>query len=318
VEVEIGRLCRVLKADIHDRFHRSGAAVGCSGGVDSAVVLALCVRALGPGKVLALLMPERESSPESLDLARGWAERLGVETVVEDITPILEASGCYRRRNDAIRRVFPVFQEGWKSKLTLPDDLLAEGSLNVFSLIVVSPDGMELRQRILSADFLEVVAASNLKQRTRMATLYHHAERRTYAVIGTANKNEHDLGFFVKFGDGGADLCPIQHLFKTQVYQLAEALEVPQAIRQRVPTSDTYSAGSSQEEFFFRIPFSVLDPIWAGWEQGVSVPEIAAGMRLTAEQVQRVIDDLVRKGRSTEYLRAAPVVYGKSDSEAET
>jgi NAD+ synthase len=147
--------------------------------------------------------------------------------------------------------------------------------------------------------------------------LYNHAERRSYAVIGTANKNEHDLGFFVKYGDGGADLCPIQHLFKTQVYQLAEALEVPQAIRQRVPTSDTYSAGSSQEEFFFRIPFSLLDPIWAGWERGTPVPEIAAAMRLTVEQVQRVIDDLARKRRTTEYLRAEPAVYGQSDAGAE-
>jgi NAD+ synthase len=135
--------------------------------------------------------------------------------------------------------------------------------------------------------------------------------------MGTANKDEYDLGFFVKFGDGGSDLCPIQHLFKTQVYQLAEALGVPQAIRERTPTSDTYSAGSSQQEFFFRIPFSLLDPIWAGWERGIPVPEIAAAMRLTVEQVHRVTDDLARKRRTTEYLRAVPVVYGHSDQGAE-
>jgi len=306
---EVERLGRALRQDLQGRFRRRGAVVGCSGGVDSSVVMALCAQALGPQRVLAVLLPERESSPESVTLARAWAEALGVETVTEDITGALEGAGCYRRRDEAVRRVFPAYGPGWKCKITLPDDLLEKETLNVFSLTVVTPQGKELRERLLSEDYFQVVAASNFKQRTRMAMLYYHAEHRNYAVVGTANKNEHDLGFFVKHGDGAVDLAPIQHLFKSQVYRLAEQLGVPEEIRRRTPTSDTYSAGSTQEEFFFRIPFDVLDHIWCGWERGIAPEAIAAGLELTADQVQRVIDDIVRKKRTTDYLRSAVISY---------
>jgi NAD+ synthase len=229
--------------------------------------------------------------------------------VVEDITDALEGAGCYQRRDEAIQRVFPQFESDWKSKITLPGNLLDEDQLNIFTLTVVSPNGEEYEERVLAGDFYQIVAASNFKQRMRMAMLYYHAELRNYAVVGTAQKNEHDLGFFVKYGDGGVDLAPIQHLYKSQVYQLAEYLEVPEEIRSRTPTSDTYSAGSTQEEFFFRLPFETLDLIWAGWESGVPADEIGERLGLTTEQIQRVIDDLVRKKRTTEYLRSTIVVH---------
>jgi NAD+ synthase len=309
VEQEAQRLCEQLRQDVHGRFHRRGVVVGCSGGVDSSVVLALCVRAFGPEKVLAVLMPEKESSPESAELARPWAEALHVETITEDITAALEGAGCYRRRDEAIRRLFPEYGAGWKCKITLPGSLLDQNTLNVFYLTVVNPAGEEFRQRILSTDYFQIVAASNFKQRTRMATLYYHAELRNYAVAGTANKNEHDLGFFVKHGDGGVDVSPILHLFKSQVYQLAEYLKVPEVIRTRPPTSDTYSAGSTQEEFFFRLPFATLDLIWANFERKVSTADIALGLGLAADQVQRVIDDILRKERTTQYLRTPALAY---------
>jgi NAD+ synthase len=218
-ESEIQRICQNLGEDIHRSLRRRGAIVGLSGGVDSAVVLALCVKALGADKVLAVLMPERESSPDSVALAQDWADSLGVKMVVEDVTSALEGLGCYRRRDDAIRRIFPEFGEGWTSKITLPGSLLEDDTLNVFTLTVVSPEGEDFKQRVLSKDYYQIVAASNFKQRTRMTMLYYHAELMNYSVIGTANKNEHDLGFFVKYGDGGVDIAPILHLFKTQVYQ---------------------------------------------------------------------------------------------------
>lgn len=99
--------------------------------------------------------------------------------------------------------------------------LLDRGTLNVHSLTIVTPDGEEKSARLEPAEFAQIVAASNFKQRTRMAMVYYHAELRNYAVIGTPNKNEHDRGFFVKYGDGGVDLNPIAHLYKSQVYQLA-------------------------------------------------------------------------------------------------
>lgn len=310
---EIQRLAGLLREDIHQTFRRKGAVVGLSGGVDSAVVLALCVRALGADKVLAVLMPEDESSPESVPLARAWAGALGVEWLVEDVTAALDGIGAYQRRDEAIRRIFPDFSEGWTSKITLPGSLLEDETLNMFALTVVDPDGEEHKQRVLARDYYQIVAASNFKQRTRMAMLYYHAELRNYAVIGTGNKNEHRLGFFVKYGDGGVDIAPILHLYKSQVYHLAEALGVPASIRERVPTSDTYSAGSTQEEFFFRIPFDILDTVWAGWEADLTVPEIAEKTGLTNEQTQRVIDDIVRKMRTTEYLRSGVVTYPRPE-----
>lgn len=304
---ETGRIVAALRQAVHERLRRHGAVVGISGGIDSSTVLALCARAFGAERVVGVLLPERDSSPESVDLALRLAQHYGVSTVIEDITAALEGFGCYRRRDEAIRRLFPDFGPGWKSKITLPGSLLETDTLNVFSLTVTSPDGREMTKRLPPAEYLQIVAASNFKQRARMAMLYYHAESRHYAVIGTPNRNEHDLGFFVKHGDGGADVNPIVHLFKTQVYQLAEYLDVPQEIRRRAPTSDTYSGGSTQEEFFFRVPFEILDVVWHGHEHGVPVAQIAAALALTPAQVERVIHDMLRKQRATAWLRAAPI-----------
>ncbi len=300
---EVERIVAQLRRDVLERLHRRGGVVGISGGVDSSVVLALAVRALGAERVVGVLLPEKESSPESVVLARQVARQFGVETVVEDVTGPLIGFGAYRRRDEAIRAIFPEYDATYKVKITLPPGILERGTLNVFRLTIVSPEGEEKTRRLRPQELRQIVAATNFKQRSRMAMLYYHAELRDYAVIGTANKNEHDQGFFVKYGDGGADVMPIVHLYKTQVYQLAEYLEIPEEIRHRPPTSDTYSAPSTQEEFFFRLPFEVMDLLWYAQEHGVPIPEVAQVMGLTEEQVQRVFDDLTRKRRTTDYLR---------------
>lgn len=307
VAPEADRIAAFLREAVLHTLRRQGAVVGISGGIDSSVVLALCVRAFGAARVLGVLLPERESSPDSAALARRLAARFGVETVTEELTAALDGIGCYRRRDEAIRRVFPQYAPGWKAKLNLSGSLLTESALNVFRLTVTDPQGQEFSRRLPAPDFAQIMAASNFKQRTRMSLLYYHAERRHYAVIGTANKNEHALGFFVKHGDGGVDVQPIAHLFKTQVFQLAKYLDVPPEIQQRTPTTDTYPGGSTQEEFFFRLPFDVLDAIWLGLEQNRSVEEIARALDLTTDQVARVIADIRRKQRTTDYLRALPL-----------
>ena len=303
VEEEARQVIDGLRGSVHQTLRRQGAIVGISGGIDSSVVLALCAKACGPQRVVGVLLPERESSPDSVVLAQKLARHYDVQTVTEEVTAALEGLGCYQRRDEAIARVFPEYAPDWKAKIVLPGNLLDQETLNFFSLTVISPDGRELSQRLPLREYYQVVAASNFKQRTRMAMLYYHAELRNYAVIGTANKNEHDLGFFVKYGDGGGDVSPIVHLFKTQVFQLARYLGVPEEIQNRVPTTDTYSAGSTQEEFFFRIPFEILDVIWSGYERGVSGEALA----LSIEQVERVIADIIRKRRTTAYLRMLPI-----------
>jgi NAD+ synthase len=309
-ETTTEELINSLQRDVRQTLRRSGAVVGISGGVDSSVVLALCVRALGPKRVVGVMMPEKDSSPDSLVLARKVADQFNVETVVEDMTGALVGFGCYSRRDEAIRRVFPEYDPSYKAKITLPGNVLESEALNVFYLTIIAPDGKESSKRLNPRDYLQIVAASNFKQRSRMTMLYYHAELRNYAVVGTPNKNEHDQGFFVKWGDGGYDVAPIRHLFKTQVYQLAEYLEIPQEIRMAIPTTDTYSAPSSQEEFFFRLPFEVMDLLWYAQEHRVPLSEVAKVMDLSEDQVQRVFADLTRKQRTTQYLRTLPIEYG--------
>ena len=299
-----------LRRDVRQTLRRYGAVVGISGGLDSSVVLALCVRALGPQRVLGVMMPEKDSSDDSLVLARRIADQLGVESVVEEMSDALIGFGCYTRRDEAIRRVFPEYDSSYQAKISLPGNVLDSEALNVFHLTIITPEGEEKSKRLNVRDYLQIVAASNFKQRSRMAMLYYHAELRNYAVAGTPNKNEHDQGFFVKWGDGGYDVAPIRHLYKTQVFRLAEYLEVPVEIRTATPTTDTYSAPSTQEEFFFRMPFEVMDLLWYALEHGVPSSEVASVMDLTQDQVQRAFADLTRKQRTTEYLRTPPIEYG--------
>lgn len=307
-EVESTRIADMMYDTLIRRFRRRGAVVGVSGGIDSATVLALAVRALGADRVVAVAMPERESEDKSGELAQQLASQFGVKLLKEDLTPILTGAGCYEKRDEAVRRVYPDYDpQTERIRLALPDDLLNNNSLSIFSLVRTDAAGNEERKLVPTAAFNQIMAASNMKQRTRMMTLYYHAERLRYGVAGTANKDEHMQGFFVKYGDGGVDLQPIQHLYKVQVYQIAAHLGVPQGIVQRTPTTDTYSGGGSQEEFFFRLPFELMDLIWYGLEHGVSAETVAQTAGLTTNQVENVYRELAQKERTTAYLRQAPV-----------
>lgn len=307
VKKEVERIEESLRNAVFHQLHRQGAVVGISGGIDSSVVFALCARAFGAERVIGILLPEKESSLESGYLAHRLAEKYHVNTIIEDISATLEALGCYHRRDEAIRRIFPEYQTDWGVKIVLPGNLLEESTINIFRLVVTDPQGREFSKRLPLKGYFEVVASTNFKQRTRMSLLYYHAESRNFAVIGTCNKNEYDLGFFVKYGDGGVDINPIGHLFKSQVYQVAKYLDIPEEIQSRTPTTDTYPGGSTQEEFFYRIPFEILDIIWLGWTRGIPNDEIAKALDLSKEQVERVVADISRKIRTTKYLRT-PVI----------
>jgi NAD+ synthase len=278
-----------------------------SGGIDSSVVAALCVRALGPERVFGLLMPERDSSGDALRLGTTLAEHLGIKFAVEDLSSSLEGLGCYSRQLEAIRMAVPEYGEGWRCKLTLPS-LLEGDRLNITSLTVADPQGAQRVVRMPLAAYLQLVAATNFKQRTRKMMEYYHADRLNYAVAGTPNLLEYDQGFFVKQGDGAADFKPIAHLYKTQVYELAAHVGVPEEIRRRPPTTDTFSLSQTQEEFYFALPYQGMDLCLWGHDQGTPAAEVAEALGLTAPQVERVYRDIEAKRRASRYLHQVPLL----------
>jgi NAD+ synthase len=296
-----------LREDVAKKLQRRGGVVGISGGIDSSVVLALTSKALGPEKVFGIMLPERDSSDESRLLAEKLAARFGVKTTVEDITGALDGFDCYKRRDEAIANVIPDFDpKKDKSKIEIKQNI-GENIPAIFSITVIRPDGEVVSKLLPAKEYLQIVAASNFKQRSRMSMLYYHAERLHYAVIGTPNKHEVEQGFFVKYGDGGADVMPIGHLFKTQVYQIARYLGVPEEIIARTPTTDTYSAEQTQEDFFYQLPFEVMDLIWYGWENGYPAAEVAPVMGKSEKEIENIYKSFDRKKKTTEYLRMKPI-----------
>ncbi|MBE9570075.1 MAG: NAD(+) synthase [Proteobacteria bacterium] len=286
---------------------KKGAVIGVSGGIDSAVSAALCIRALGCENVLGIILPEKESQNISERYALLLAEKLGIRTEKVDITATLEQFGVYEKRHNVVNRNFPDFDAStWKYKIVLPGSLLEKDRLNVFSLVVQLPDGSEQRKRLNSQDYFEIVAASNIKQRTRMVYLYYFADRNNYAEVGTTNRTEAHQGFFVKYGDGGVDLEPLAHLYKSQIYMLAEYLDIPEEIRQRTPSPDTYTAEVSDTEFYFGVPFDILDFfLWAD-ENNIPSARICKVLSLSEQQYRRIKRDIDQKSRIARHFLKTP------------
>lgn len=307
-ELLVQQICRQMKEDVFQRFRRWGGIVGISGGIDSSVTLALAVRALGADKVLGVMLPEHDSSPDSKVLALELANTYGVKAIEENISDALDGFGCYRRRDEAVKRVIPEYEPGKdKMKIVIPREILAKKISAVFYVTVIFENGKEVSKRLPVNEYLQIVAASNFKQRSRMSMLYYHAEANHFAVIGTPNKHEVKQGFFVKYGDGGADVMPIGNLYKTQVFQLAEYLGVPGGIIDRTPTTDTYTAEQTQEEFFYQMPFAEMDMLWFAWENGYEPDEVAPVLNMSSENVKNNYLNFERKLKTTEYLRQAPL-----------
>ena len=307
-EAKAQELCDALRTAVTQRLRRRGVVIAVSGGVDSACVAALSVRALGPERVFALLLPERDSSPESLAYGRALCERLGIRYEVRDIAPMLEATGCYDIRSAAVREVFPEFESDLPWNIVLASDPLHEEVLHFFQLVVRTRSGDERRFRLPPRAYLEIVAATNFKQRIRKMMEYYHADRLNYAVAGTPNRLEYDQGFFVKLGDGAADVKPIAALYKSQVYALARHLGVSEEILRRHPTTDTFSLAQSQEDFYYSLDYSRLDLVLWAKNHGVPPDAIASHLGMTTEQVRRICEDIDQKRRATAYLHAAPIL----------
>ncbi|ODT54973.1 MAG: NAD(+) synthase [Methylobacterium sp. SCN 67-24] len=301
---EIERIVAGLRAQLRG-MRKRGLVLGLSGGIDSSVSVALAVRAVGAKNVFCLFMPENDSDPESLRLGRLVAETFGVAAVVEDIGPTLQAMGCYERRDAFIRELVPEYGPGWGSKIVIANALAGEG-YNISSLVVEDPQGNRTKLRMPPTVYLGIVAATNMKQRTRKQVEYYHADRLNFAVLGTPNRLEYDQGFFVKNGDGAADVKPIAHLYKSQVYALAADLGIPEEIRRRPPTTDTFSLEQTQEEFYFSLPYDRMDLCLYGLNNGLPAEQVAAAAKLSTVEVERVFADIAAKRRATRYLHLEP------------
>jgi NAD+ synthase len=310
---EVDRIANAIRDFVFKQFKRKGAIVGVSGGIDSSVVAALCAHALGKDHVVALFMPEAESASETLPLSNLLTDRLGIKSIMENITPILDGAGCYRRRDESIRSVVPEYGEGYKCKIALPD-LMNSESFAVFSLVVQSPAGETKKIRLPLNAYLGILAANNFKQRVRKMIEYYHADHLNYAVSGTPNRLEYELGFFVKGGDGAADFKPIAHLYKSQVYQLAEYLNIPEEIQRRPPTTDTYSLAQSQEEFYFSMPLEKMDLCLYGKNHGMAPSELARLLGFTEEQVAKAYAIIDSKRKVAHYLHLPPVLFPDPDN----
>jgi NAD+ synthase len=308
IEGTCQKLAERMKSVVYHDLNRNGAVVGISGGIDSSVCFALSVKAFGSDKVLGIMLPEKDSNPDSEIMAKKLAGKFGVETITEVITGALDGYGCYARRDEAAKRAFPEYNPAThRMKIGIRQNPLKTSLPAAFSITIIDENGNEKSKLLSANDYLQIVAASNFKQRTRMSMLYYHAERLHYAVIGTPNKHESEQGFFVKYGDGGADVFPIVNYYKTQVYQMARYLGVPEDILNRTPTTDTYTAEQTQEEFFFQMPFETMDLIWYGFENGYPEEEVAEALGHETSGIKKVYTLFKRKQVTTDYLRKPPI-----------
>lgn len=310
IESLTNKIAQQLKSDIVVKLRKNGGVIGISGGIDSSVTLALATRALGSDKVLGLILPEKDSSDDSKRLALELAEKFSIRTIEENITGALDGFNCYKRRDEAVARVFPEYNPSlFKMKIGINRTGLNQNLPPVFTVTIIDPAGKSKSEMIPMKEYLQIVAASNFKQRSRMSMLYYHAEANNYAVIGTPNKHEVEQGFFVKNGDSGVDVMPIAHFYKSQVYQFAEYLGIPREIINRTPTSDTYTAEQTQEEFFFQMPYKEMDLLWFGYENEYEAEEVGKVLGKTKEEVELIYRNFVRKQKTTEYLRMEPIRY---------
>lgn len=301
-DLELENSKKGIREILSKKLKRRGLVVAMSGGIDSSVSAALAVNALGKNKVFGILLPEQDSSDDSGHRGKLLAEHLGIEYITHDIRDTLSAIGCYKWRDEAIKKTFPEYTDGWKNKITISGG--TEGQFNHFKLVVQNPQGDIIEKRLELREYLQIVAATNYKQRIRKAIEYFHADRLNYAVVGTPNRLEYDQGFFVKNGDGSADIKPIAHLYKSQVYSMARHLQLPEEICAAIPTTDTYSLQQGQDEFYFALPYQQMDIALWGLNNNIPAKDLASYLGVTEEKAQFIYNDIHSKRVTTHYMHA--------------
>jgi NAD+ synthase len=306
IEDICNQLENFIRFEVKENFRKNGVVIGLSGGLDSSVTAALSVKSLGSENVLGLILPEKESSPKSENLAKSLANELGIKTETIDMTSILDAFNIYTIRENIVKKYFNSFTKGCTYRLVVSRDAVIKGGLRIPFLEIQDNDKLIHKFRLNPSDFSTLSSATSIKHRSRMSMLYFFAEKNNLAVLGSTNKSEYVQGYFVKYGDGGVDLEPIQNLYKTQVFQLGSHLKIPENILNRKASPDTWSLEVTDEDFFYGINYETLDIIWNAKENNISLENITKLVNLDQLQVKNLISYLEKRWNSTLHMRKIP------------
>jgi len=317
LEIEnIERVIQSLQIFIHEQvnsnFRKRGVVIGISGGIDSAVAVKLCCGAVGKENVLGIILPEKESNPQSQEFAKKYCEKLGIKYETEDITSIIDSSEIYQTREKIVEKYFPDYNQLCKYRIVFSENFDNDG-LSIPYLEVIDENEQIHKIKLSLNDYFTITAATNIKHRIRMTRLYFHAEKNNFLVCGTTNKAEFQQGYFVKYGDGGVDIEPLANLYKTQIYQLGKYLEIPNEIIDRKASPDTWSFGVSDEEFFYSLPYEIVDLVLFAKEKSVTLNDICSTLDLKEEKVKRILNSIERKLQASKTSRIFPPSWDNKD-----
>ena len=303
VQKDVDDLCNFLQDEISIKSQKSGAIVGLSGGIDSTVTMALCAKALGSDKTLGLTMFEKESNSSNKDLISHIAQNYDIKIENIDITPILDSFGVYSYRENIVKEKFPDFNSNCKYRVVVPPNF---NSVGIPYLEILDEENQNHKIKISSSDFLTLTSATSIKHRVRMILLYFHAEKNNLSVVGTTNKSEYLQGYFVKYGDGGSDIEPLVNLYKSQIYQIGNFLNVPEEILNNDASPDVWSYSTTDEEFFYTVPYEIVDLILYAREKKLSIMEIKKLSNLPEEKIQNLLRFQDIKQRKSQHMRDLP------------
>ena len=312
IENVVKPLHNFIHKQVFENYRKRGIVIGISGGIDSAVATKLCCDAIGKENVLGIILPEKESNPQSKEFAIKYCEKFGVKYEIEDITSILDSSRIYQIREKIIEKYFPDFNQSCTYRLVFSENFDNDG-LSIPYLEINDENKKTHKLKLSSNDYFTITAATNIKHRIRMTRLYFHAEKNNFLVCGTTNKAEFQQGYFVKYGDGGVDIEPLANLYKTQIYQLGKHLEIPNEIIERKASPDTWSFDVSDEEFFYSLPYDVVDLMLFAKEISISLNDICSTLNLKEEQVKRIFNSQDRKSKTSKTSRVFPPSWNDGD-----
>ena len=309
IEKTINSIENFVKEEISKRFQKRGAVIGISGGIDSAVMAAICAKSIDPKQVLGIIMPEKESDPTSQILAKKVVEQYQIETKIIDITSILESFGVYSIKEQIVKEKFSNFNNNCKYRVTIPSKI--SNSAGIPFLEILDDKNKKYQFKISTSEFLTLIASSSIKHRVRMTLLYYYAEKNNFCVVGTTNKSEFLQGYFVKYGDGGTDLEPLTNLYKSQIYQIGEFLKVPNEILEKDASADIWSFNTSDEEFFYSVPYHIVDLILYARENNMTKSEIEKISNLSLEQIEKLLQFQNQKQVKSQHMREMPHSWKK-------